>query len=408
MGRVQTALTHILNFARVWAPRLLRALIILATLFIGLLALVAFVVLKRQGDLPRLGPAVGGLVAFGLFVLLLLSLWWVPRRQARAVHGDAASPDRAALEDRLRRTLAGVVFGVVLILLLGNALRMATALQANATSAQLLRATDALGRAELTARVAGVHALGALAEASDAARRPVYETLLAFVRQRAPDSATSDSASVNADVAAAVKIISRRASDGDSDPLHPDFSGANLRGASLAGAQWDFATLVGTHLEGADLRGSHIAGKRGSDMRGVHLDSADLSSAHLDGARLTEGAVLAHANMRRTDLDGATMRDADLRHARLDSAGLAGATLNGARLDSASLKGADLAGATLTGAVLIATDFSGAVLENAHLKGTDLSRARGLTAQQLARAWMDETTILPPGIPRPPQVERPR
>jgi uncharacterized protein YjbI with pentapeptide repeats len=401
MGRVKAVLTSVWHVTRVWMPRLIRALLILSVLLVGFMALVAIIVLKRQGDLPAVGPAMRGVLGVGLFALVLAALWWVPRRQARATHGDAAPHDRAGLEDRFRRTFAAIVGGIVLFLLLGNALRIGAAVQANATSERLLRAADALGSERVMTRVAGVHALATLAETLEPARQPAYATLLAFVRAHASGSVAGDSAAAAPDVAAAVAVISRRKSDGDGPPLRPDFSGANLRGAALAGAWWDFATLRGTHLERADLRGARIAGKGGADLRGIRLDSADLREAHLDGALLTDGAVLAHADLRRADLDGATLRDADLRGAQLDSAGLAGASLQGARLDRASLKGADLRGATLSGAVLAGADFLGAVLTNAHLKGTDFTAALNLTTAQLADADLDETTLLPPGVARP-------
>jgi uncharacterized protein YjbI with pentapeptide repeats len=290
--------------------------------------------------------------------------------------------------------------------MLGGALRTSALMQTNALSERFARATAQLSSEQMVARVAGVHSLAAIAAVSDELRRPVYETLLAFVHERAVSDSGRASIAPAADVNAAVTAISRRATDGGDLPLRPDFSGANLRGLMAPNAWWNFARLRGTHLEGSDLQGARIAGTKGADMRGIRLDSANLARAHLDGARLDSGAVLYHANLRGADLDGASMRGADLRHVRLDSAEIQGAGLQNARLDSASLRAALLNGATLTGASLIGTDFAGAVLRNANLTGTDLSATKNLTAGQLVGTRMDETTKLPPGLARPTPTPR--
>ena len=402
MQRLKAVMTRAGTLAKVWIPRLLRALLALSLLFLGAFSLVVLAVLKRQGDLPPMGPQLGGLLALVIFATVLVGFWWVPRRQARAVGGEMAAAERAALEDRFRRTLAGIAGGIVLLVLLMGALRTAAMMQVNALSERFARATAQLGSDRVVERLAGVHTLEAIGNAEDQLRRPGYETLLAFVRERVRAEPGADSLPPSADVVAAVTVLSRRASDGATVPLSPDFSGANLRGARLDGAQLDYSQLRGTHLEGASLRGARVAGKFGADLRGIHLDSADLSRAHLDGGRLTDGATLVHANLTGTDLDGAHLLGADLRAARLDSAGLAGAQLNGARLDSASLRWADLQGATLTGAALAGADLAGAVLQHANLIGTDLRAVRNLTAQQVAGARVDDTTLLPPGMPRPP------
>jgi len=61
-----------------------------------------------------------------------------------------------------------------------------------------------------------------------------------------------------------------------------------------------------------------------------------------------------------------------------------------------------LFGASLVGASLVGTDFAGARLRNANLAGTDLSAVRNLTQARLAGTRLDSTTVLPPGLSRPP------
>lgn len=401
MGRLLTAGRATLQFARRWVPRIIRWLLVFSVLTVGTIAAIGILILRRQGDIPPLGPQVGALAAMTAVALLAVALWLVPRRQVRAFGAEMSAAERATAEDRFRRTLAGILGGTILLLMLGGGLRTAALTQTSALSERLARATTQLASAQVVARVAGVHTLEGIAVTSEELRRPAYEVLLAFVRQRATADSARDPLDPAPDVLAAVAAVSRRADDGGSVPLRPDFSGANLRGLVAPDAWWNFARLRGTHLEGADLPGARIAGKEGSDLRGVRLDSANLMRAHLDGARLDSTSVLYHANLRRADLDGASLRGADLRRSRLDSAEIQGASLQQARLDSASLKWAVLDGATLTGASLIDADLDGASLRKTRLFGTDLRAVRNLRAQQLVGALLDSTTMLPPGVARP-------
>lgn len=75
------------------------------------------------------------------------------------------------------------------------------------------------------------------------------------------------------------------------------------------------------------------------------------------------------------DIHGAFIRRTDLSHANLERANLAGA---------------DAANANFRGA-----NFKDAILTGTVLKGADLREAKHLTAEQLAAAVIDETTLLP-------------
>ena len=64
--------------------------------------------------------------------------------------------------------------------------------------------------------------------------------------------------------------------------------------------------------------------------------------------------------------------------------------LSGANLEGANLSGADCSHVNFRGA-----NFRGAKLDGTILKGADLTDARNLTHGQIARAILDENTMLP-------------
>jgi uncharacterized protein YjbI with pentapeptide repeats len=123
---------------------------------------------------------------------------------------------------------------------------------------------------------------------------------------------------------------------------------------AAARAAYDFS--------GADLRGMSLAGL---DLAGICLDGADLSGCDLRGARLVK-AVLAHARLESALLDGADLTEANLGKARLT-----GASLRQARLTGANLGGADLRGANLSGA-----DLADSRLLDALLAGSEAAATR--------------------------------
>ncbi len=175
--------------------------------------------------------------------------------------------------------------------------------------------------------------------------------------------------------------------------------GAVLRGASCKGAEMELAQLNGAYLSQAVLTDARLFL---TELRQAHLWKADLRNAHLVLADLS-GAQLSAANLEKADLSqadltGAALAETDLRGARLlftrlDNALLAEADLRGAVLQGAQLKEADLRGARLDGA-----ELRDAWLERTQLQGVDLSSTRGLTAEQLGLAIVDEQTVLPPSL----------
>ncbi|MGH6796372.1 MAG: pentapeptide repeat-containing protein [Methylocella sp.] len=75
-------------------------------------------------------------------------------------------------------------------------------------------------------------------------------------------------------------------------------------------------------------------------------------------------------------------------------------------LSDANLEGANLSYADCQNAIFRRVNFKRANLEGTNLKGADLSDARNLTREQLNKAIIDETTILPAYLYFPPICAR--
>ncbi len=138
-------------------------------------------------------------------------------------------------------------------------------------------------------------------------------------------------------------------------PVQPDLSTANLRGANLFKADLRGANLSKANLSEANLS---LANLRGAILNRANLFGASLSEADLTLADLSE-----------TDLRGANLKGANLSATDLSLADLRGADLNRANLSVANLFGADLTLADLTAAQLIETDLSHARLKGSSVYG---------------------------------------
>jgi uncharacterized protein YjbI with pentapeptide repeats len=79
---------------------------------------------------------------------------------------------------------------------------------------------------------------------------------------------------------------------------------------------------------------------------------------------------------------------------------LHGAFMRRTNMSGANLVEANFARADATGANFREADFARANLDGTILIGADLTGARNLTVEQLARAGIDETTVLPNYIDR--------
>lgn len=332
-------------------------------------------------------------------------LAYVPRR-CHGRSGNASGPgyyDLSVMGTRaLGRALlaVGAAAGGIAALGLGNeALRLMRRRQlTDAYSA----AVGLLGAPDMTVRIGGVHALGALMADTPAAHDMVVRTLTALVREHAPargdagegDTDTDEEERPPGDVRAALAVLVARPRRGEAEPL--DLSDTRLVGADLAEARLVGANLFGAELTHADLTGADLTGAELSyadlcrtRMLETRLTRADLSAAMLDDADLTA------ADLREARVPGASLRGAILHGTRLEGATLSESDLRGASMDEAALDGAYLSRASLRGATFDGAQLSGASLLGADLADADLRTAVGVSGAQLADARTDGTTRLP-------------
>jgi uncharacterized protein YjbI with pentapeptide repeats len=213
----------------------------------------------------------------------------------------------------------------------------------------------------------------------------------------------------------------------DANLSQTDLSGADLRNTWLINADLHNATLVNAKLGRANLTRANLqcAELRGSEfpsailssakLKGANLYNAKLPCAMLNGAQLQcdqaccgvplqkrqqdcSKTTLCSAELQHANLESAWLEGADLGYAQLEQARLTQAQLNGAKLECANLTNANLAGARLWETWFKDADFSGAWFQDTELHGADLSEAKNLDHDQIAGAYCDDKTKLPPNI----------
>jgi hypothetical protein len=275
------------------------------------------------------------IIALGLFILFILSLWKLPAWQVTGA--TLTDKERLELMDKARGTLAQIWAGVGIALGLYFTWRRIAAAERTVHVAEegqiterftraidQLGATDEHGRKRLELRLGGIYALERIARDSEKDYWPIMEVLTAYVREHAswkkesspsPQDLPQDSEEpaseednsqqrdlqsrprLDTDIQAILTVIGRRTRRyGQGEDQRLDLRGTDLRGANLIGAHLERAILSDAHLEGADLIGAH-------------LERANLNDAHLEGAILI-GAHLEGANLNGTHLEGANLSDA--------------------------------------------------------------------------------------------------
>ena len=171
-----------------------------------------------------------------------------------------------------------------------------------------------------------------------------------------------------------------------------DMSAGIFENAFLAGTGFKGALMAGANLQRSELvRSSFI----GADLTGSNLEKAlasrsDFGGAILRGARLVKAEFL-RVNFAKADLTDADLSGGDFYRNDFSDAQMTGADLHDAIMPRAVFTGAAMKGANLAGAFLL----------QAHFENVDLSGVVGLEQTQLDLACGDEATILPVGLVAP-------
>ncbi|MCR4378532.1 MAG: pentapeptide repeat-containing protein [Rhodospirillales bacterium] len=194
------------------------------------------------------------------------------------------------------------------------------------------KAIEQLGNeGSFAVNLGAVYALEALAKSSEELHGPIFETLCAYVREKAPAKGVVDLKQTGKDgkyiddlfepidpphvvVQAILTAIGRR--DPKRDP----------RGVQL--------DLRNTNLRKADLKWGHF---ESANLRGARLERADLMGANLECASLDEACLIC-ASLIETRLAAAFLPEADLTGANLEEANFEYAYLKDAHLDGVNLK----------------------------------------------------------------------
>jgi uncharacterized protein YjbI with pentapeptide repeats len=380
-------------------------------------------------------------IGFVLIVLLVL-LWWLPKRKAALL--DLGPKEQFDVENETRKTWATIAGGMAVLFSLLFTWANLRVTQDNlritqeaATKSQELtregqitdRFTKAIaqlgeqGPEKLAVRLGGTYALERIARESKADHWPIMEILTAYVRVNAPwKSETLLTQNYQAphklavDIQATLTVLGRRTRTYDPgrstgrmwlDPteegLSLDLRGTDLRNAALWRTHLEGALLTDANLEGAGLFGAYLTGANfeRACLERAELGAADLRwtsfrEAHLEGARLggahLEKAALEKAHLKKAFLWMAHLDGAWLGQAHLEGAILEKAHLEEAYLDGADLKGANLREAYLGRALLERANLEGANLEGAHLERVSLGLANlegaNFSAAHLEKAYL--------------------
>jgi hypothetical protein len=336
-------------------------------------------IIKRLASLPPIPVTILLLYLFAsvLSLLLLGYLVYLTWNLCRKLRRFWRSLERVRLKDRFEikndfiKTTAQILGGAFFILTIVVAYLNWKATQEKNVTDLYTKAIEQLGSEKLEVRLGGIYALERIARDSKKDHWTIMEVLTAYVRENAPWPPEKP------EVAQKKRPWAKpRDKYLFQEPPETDIQAV--------------LTVLGRTAIPFAPKGE----KRRLDLRGTNLAGAELNGANLQGAFLKDanlqGAYLRVANLQGAYLWVANLQGADLRQA----------SLQGARLEKANLQGAGFAYANLQGAHLWHTNLQGAILMGANLQG-----AKGLTAEQVARAFWGGTTKWPEGF-SPPAPQR--
>lgn len=188
--------------------------------------------------------------------------------------------------------------------------------------------------------------------------------------------------------------------------FNTDFRGANMRNINLKSSTMNFVDFNKSDLTNADLSLCKITNTNmdsaklvnaklfNADIRNSYLAYVDLRKARLSEISMSE-VILNNAYLLDADLSNSSLTNINLTNANLYNADLTNAELINTNLENAFLKNSRLINATLIGVKFNNADFTNANLTGTVLRNVDLRYTRGLTREQISKAYVHHTTLTP-------------
>lgn len=178
--------------------------------------------------------------------------------------------------------------------------------------------------------------------------------------------------------------------------LNANLRNANLKWEDLSGVDLSGANLIEANLHGANLENANL---RGADLRGADVTLANLIHANIQNANLIEIKGISINffsevnNFMLALYSDTTILKYGLR--KNHNKRILEKNLSGYRFHSGNLIGADFNDFNLKNANFVDRDLKDAKFDGANLVGANLSSVKNLTNDQIAKAIIDSTTILP-------------
>jgi len=336
-----------------------------------------------------------------LFVLVLIIIacsslyvvWKVPKAYISSRRAELQAKDELELENDYRATLAQIVAGFLVLMGLFFTLKQMQQTQRTLELTQrgqgaerFEKAIEHLGKQDILNKTGGIFALETLAENDpDNYGRTVANTLAAYVRRYATLHGEKPESKTEPDQNSQAPTPLPTPSSTPTPAQQPQETPADIQ---------EVLTFLGRYLgEQKDL----FQGGGGT----LNLSSAVLRNADMRNGNF-EGVDFRGINAFLADFTGAFLASANFQsevNPPYSPAYLKCAKFNGAHLKNTRFNGAVLHGAFFIGADLEETVFNNAELNGARFQGADLSKAH-INQAQINQSWIDEKTILPPGIQR--------
>ena len=186
-----------------------------------------------------------------------------------------------------------------------------------------------------------------------------------------------------------------------------DLRFCNLQGCDLKNLNFDKAIMEGARLQAAQMWRTQMQGARlldaqmqGARLWGAQMQGARLMDAQMQGASITE-AQLQRANLSAANMHGAILADSDLTAAFMFRVDLRDANLTREKLEATVLNSAQISNAILDGATFdSSTDWTNATLQGASVQHCNFSATR-IAYEQITTTFGDGSTALPAGMARP-------